>query len=457
MLLRALVALLLAACLAPGQELPPEVQGILGLAYASPPEFAADALLRLAGSEKVRGSRQKLALLEQAFQLAFSAHFPIKRVDISAAPETREQFQGRAYELNLDAVSLQCRAVKAILPLDKRKARDLFGQIVLRLEPLSCEDALVWDVAEYYATLKEVARTSFTDEEKARKDHLRFLRFHLESITSPLQLAPAMRVLNEYKLWRDDYAHLVLALTRTLERMNADPRSLAASFVPRTGMTGEFGILYSYCRAIGLADPDLLAAYRGFLVRHFAGQVLCENTQIMLGQGPIFNSMAKNFGSQLPPISQEENSPERLEGAPKTVPYWQSANARSLRVAPQRIGSEDHPPEWRQYLAESDAVLDAWKPTDEPAEADYFHQKATVYTGLLRLLPRGPERDDVLERCVRFVAGSSVRRQSPPEWFLHARELFAGKDTLPQVLELIARSGDPSLALYAALKRAALF
>ncbi len=51
---------------------------IADLAAAAPPEFAADALLRIVESGKLADKNARRELVEQAFQLAASAKFPVR-------------------------------------------------------------------------------------------------------------------------------------------------------------------------------------------------------------------------------------------------------------------------------------------------------------------------------------------------------------------------------------------
>jgi hypothetical protein len=82
---------------APRPKLPPEVQVAVGLAYASPPEIAADAFLRLAASDHVAGREAKIQILEQAFTLAGEARNKIRERQIAGLPgDTRSGMTDRA-------------------------------------------------------------------------------------------------------------------------------------------------------------------------------------------------------------------------------------------------------------------------------------------------------------------------------------------------------------------------
>jgi hypothetical protein len=64
-----------------------------------------------------------------------------------------------------------------MLFLDAGRARAMFGQISPRLPltALSCQDAMVYDVPDFYAVAGEVALKAFGSEEVAQGARARFL------------------------------------------------------------------------------------------------------------------------------------------------------------------------------------------------------------------------------------------------------------------------------------------
>ncbi len=180
---------LLIACLAGAGAAP--AQSIADLALASPPEFAADGLLRLLESAAVTDPKASAAMAQQAFDLASSAQF---RVQLTALPnlpaDTREGSLARAYALKLDALSLQSRAIVAMAAIHPAQAREMFRSMAKpELPPLACGDALEFDVAAPYRALA-VVLTGFTAKERAREDHVSFLFESISQIHSSAQLAP---------------------------------------------------------------------------------------------------------------------------------------------------------------------------------------------------------------------------------------------------------------------------
>jgi hypothetical protein len=102
----------------------------------------------------------KRQTLEDAFHLAAGAQQPYALRNWMGTPAN---LFDKAYAQGLDACTLQCRAVDALLPLDYKRARELFSEMQApRIAPLTCSDALVANVSIFYATLGEVASRAFS-------------------------------------------------------------------------------------------------------------------------------------------------------------------------------------------------------------------------------------------------------------------------------------------------------
>src|ERR1700733_7616543 len=206
-------------------------RAIADLAGGAPPEFAADALLRLVESGKLADQNARRALVEQAFQLAASAKFQVRMEGLSGTTtDTASGSLNQAYGLKLDVLSLQSRAVRDMLPLDPSKARDLFGQMVKpTLAPLSCDDALVYEPSEFYRALSAVVNGGFAPKEKAKEEHINLLLESLSQTTSPSQLAPLARAVENTGVTAVQQQILWVRFNGLLESMQPDARSFSAS------------------------------------------------------------------------------------------------------------------------------------------------------------------------------------------------------------------------------------
>ncbi len=81
-----------------------------------------------------------------------------------------------------------------------------------------------------------------------------------------------------------------------------------------------------------------------------------------------------------------------------------------------------------------------------------------VYEALVELIPPGPQRDKALQAYLDFIGNSNLQQQSPVEWFVHAHSMLErvrntsnGEPT--KVLDTFQASGNPVLALYAAIQK----
>lgn len=176
----AALAVAAAGAVARGQDRLPRDPGIEMLVAdtdAMPPEFAADALIRLSGSPKITRAAWRREILDEAFLRAYGAQDPYRRSATQPMPpDSRQGAQLLASDTSLTRVSLQVRATQLMTFVDPARARELFEWIELNLEPGVCEDPLVPAVDEYDTALSLIARTSFGTN---RGDALRFLELYL--------------------------------------------------------------------------------------------------------------------------------------------------------------------------------------------------------------------------------------------------------------------------------------
>lgn len=183
-------------------KLPEPFRTISDLAAAAPPEFAADALLGMVESGKLVDKNSRRVMIEQAFQSAASAKFPVRMQGLpGTTTDTSSGSLSQAYDLKLDVLSLQSRAVRDMLPLDPAKARDLFSQIVKpTLAPLTCDDALIYEPSEYYVALTAVVNGAFTAKEKAKDEHFNLLLDAVGLTASLSEITPLASVIQSASL-----------------------------------------------------------------------------------------------------------------------------------------------------------------------------------------------------------------------------------------------------------------
>ncbi len=448
--------------------LPPEAEAIIADARIAPPEFAAEALIRVAQSAKVADAESKRELLEEAFRLAAGAQQPFKRYMVAGDVDTRAGYLSYAFQLDFDTLSLRCRVVRAMLQLDKRRARELLSEISpdLALDTLSCEDALAYDVSALYETAGEVARGAFTVEERRRREHIRLVEPFVVGVRAAAQVGPAAKLIVSLKAAPPDLMLLVQELAGALKSVPEDSRSFAASLF-REDFMRQLNDLAKECDAKGVGKDALLEAYRAFLVEHFGGAQCADNRQdLRKTTNPKFLP-AVNAPFAKNPISAEQVQPRRVEGAARTYEYWKTGAARKFLLGIKRLrfgdkqesltAEEKETTEWRGGLSDFLRELSDWDGLSERSKMDYINQKSVLFMGLLELdLPR-ETRDAVLENFVAFLREPDLQRESRIEWFWHVRWLLnwtrsEKKGASKVLLGAFGNSDVVALRLYAALE-----
>src|SRR5205823_3016046 len=119
-----------------------------------------------------------------------------------------------AYELEMDTLSLQWRSLKALYKADPARARELFSQIPPpRLEPLTCNDALTYDVSPFYEALAAMSKDQPVD----------YVEPYVRRISSPVQIGPAIQLILQRKASPHDLERLATAFTLALGQVEHDP------------------------------------------------------------------------------------------------------------------------------------------------------------------------------------------------------------------------------------------
>ena len=209
-------------------KLPPDLDRIVELSNATPPEFAADALLRVATVTKV-DKRLRIELIDRAFHLAPGAQLHTSLIAAATFADTGAAMIAAASKLNLDALSLQPRAVRDMLQLDKHAARELFLEIVQPAAVVACDQPQP-DTSSLYDVLAAVANTTFTDQERKKEEHLNLVMSYMSRAASQSQLPPLQQMIAMLNLTREQRD----ILTTQFEGLRQSVAS-AACPPPKTG------------------------------------------------------------------------------------------------------------------------------------------------------------------------------------------------------------------------------
>jgi hypothetical protein len=426
---------------------PEPVRKLMDLALANPPEMAADAFIRLA---PYAGSRDgTVDLLERATEISRAAvhPYPAGGGVFYLDPESREGRLQAALASGLTRHALEVRAIRALLKLDPRSGTQAFLRMQPpRFPPLQCKDSLIWRPGEYYDLVREVFEDGFTSNEKRDGKHVAMLEDQLRSLASPFQLDPITRLLVNARVDETQFERLVAVYATALRALTPDDRSFTSG--TRHGFTQAIYDLMARCRKSGLSSAPVLDAYRTYLERGLTGN-RCADSAEDKGEGAVLSNMltlltAELKRSDLSPLDLSERRPHIVNERATVHKFWSSPAGRKLH---ERVSSLERHPEktgeqWEAAVREFLGDFAQWhKDTREPA-IDTFHQRALIYTKLLRILPSGTLRTGVIAEYVAFLAGSPIQRESPPEWYMYSWDLRSLAGT-----EEIRRSGHPGLLL----------
>ena len=419
---------------------PPIFADLADRARAQPAEFAADALLRIAGAPKLTDVTWKREVLEDAFHLAASAQQPFARRNWTGSPVSPLD---KAYAQGLDTCTLQCKAVHGMLAIDYKKARELFGEIPAPQIPrLSCDDALVYDVSIFYATVGEVAARAFSAKEVAEEEPFHLLQRYAADVTSPAQAAPIARMLVGASLKPAQFEALVDSFAGALQQLSGDDRSFSAT-IPGDA-DGAIAGLQAECARRKINAQPLLEAWRAYMARQFSGARCAD-------------SIARGPNGDVKPASVDGKA--RLAAPCESLQCQQLATqSTSLVRAPNGYGltpEQKSTTEWGAKLRQYLAALADWKEDDDPV--DYFQYKSRFYGDLFYVAPNGPERDLLLSTLLAWLQRSGYQRDHRAEWFYPVNTLiihaFADPVGMKTTIRELRRSSDPVIALYAQLEQ----
>ncbi len=433
----------------------PDLTRIVDLAQGTAGEFAAQALLRVAGSPGLRDKIWKAELLEQAFQNASAARNPIKKHIMGGLAPTgsRAAMASQAAALGLDRLTLQTEVVKAMLTVNPKRARELFLTIQQPVPArLHCEDALLDDPSSYFSTASSVV------------DSALFLNERIQNISSAVEVAPVARmlarVIGARKATQAQLKLMISSFAAALQRIDGDDRSFSSSLpaiAQDVPALAEFGILAE--------------AYRQFLVKNLTGsrcsESVSENWQKESAAAGVslFNTkMSAGGSSNLAAIQMEELKPAKVEGkAIFDSPFAASEMTKmrdglmSLLFGKGQVTlteQEKNTNEWREQFAGQLKEIEGIKLASGESEAAFFFRKGSALHAVLVAAPPGAQRDQVLAQYIAFLRTSNFQQESLTEWFSQVESLVnlsraMNESEHKKLLDALENSGHAVLALYA--------
>lgn len=455
----------------------PEIVKLIDELRVTPPEFAADSMIKLSAHPEIDNA-WKVEILEEAFRIAFQAQHPYRMKYLGKFHvDTRTGYKSMAFDLKMDRLSLQLSAIRNLIGLNPAKARSLWGEMLKpKLAPLRCEDTLVYDISDYYETMAAMAQKAFTPEEVKAGEPIRFVDSHIVNIASPTEIIPAAIAIKEIKPTPQQLNALVETYSRALENVAKDDRAL---WFNSDNLSLAALALAGECLRRGVPADFLLVRFRDYLAGQLSAPRCADN--LVSGGKPVgapkfvsdLNTALTIF-EYIPKLTGDEFRPRRIGGQAVFYPYWETPRAKSLfqKIKVLRFGPAERqsantrsnkPPstlpievrrstEWQYQLSDFLREMAEWKPEHEKSEADYFHQKCNLFNGLIELSPNNTMRLKMIADYLIFLERNRFARESFIEWFHHVSDLLRrvrvmGKEERELVLDSLRDSNDHALQL----------
>jgi hypothetical protein len=443
-----------------------KIENLILLANAAPPEVAADLLLTVVATQTALTKVRRQELIEEAFRFAGNAREPVKRKSWSPIVDTRSGLKHAAFELELDKLSLQTKAVMQMMALDKTRARAMFADITLpKLPELTCEDSLSYDVESYYHTAVAVSENCFNENERKAEAHIQFLSERLGNIKAVPHVAAAAKALIEAKVSADEFTLLVNTFVDVLGHLSTEARSFAFAI-------GTDRLIFSLSRLVQKLKEqdrptvDLSRAIRSFLVKQFSGEV-CIDAPWLEGRAVKLPDQLKYLNGEFAqPIVTDDIRPLSFGAAAKDRQFWTMPREKQLLMLAKdlRFGgtetqltlAERQTDEWRKKLNDYLDVIDQWQPESEVSAEDYFQEKCILYSVLVELCPDDAQRDVVLRAYAAYLREQNREYKGRIEWILPVKHyLFRLREKTTaetqKSLDPWLTSNDAALRAYAEL------
>src|SRR5262245_42228829 len=333
--------LLLVACYqAAAQDVVPkrpvEIEALADRARALPPEFSADLHLKLAASPLIADVKWKRALIEEAFVNGARAPLPYRQRG-DAFADSRPSREVESHDL--EALTLQTRAVDAMLAFDPPRALELYQRITPPVLPsVPCTGIVTPNVAAWYETAARVFDRGFTAKQREKGDDMHLLRQRIGSMHSPSQVVPALR--------------LILAAARPCEQRTGLVTRSAATRDRLSGTDREYGPSENVLVPAALPQwhdtPLFVPVMRAYIVRQVSGPRCRDrlDSKELPASVRQFNTLVSRLDparDQYRPISAEEVKPLRDDGTYTPHVFWRSTRAKEVLNGLKSLNFGDTP------------------------------------------------------------------------------------------------------------------
>jgi len=440
-------------------------------------EIAADALIRVVETNKIISTQRKVELLEEAFRRASDTQHPV-RLGYAGPIETRSGMLSEALDLELDKLSLQSRVAKAMLVLDKKRAREMFNEIPpkLSLTPVGCKEGFIFhNVDKFYETLSVVLANGFTEKEKKQNAHIFYALPYIEGITSPAQVVPIIKTILSLRPNQIQLSILAGSFTRSLKNVVSDDHSFRQSMSSNKTASQIINLRKAY-NDRQLPDQELLDVFRAYLLKQLSG-TRCSDGLKLNNESPLASKYSlPNYVEFVnanlltgKPITAEQIEPFKIENAERSPEYNPDSGEenRLEKYRKLRFPNQDkevseieiEQDEWQVGFSQLLNDVVAWTPNNILAEQDYFHQKCAFFQLLLEIAPKDKLelRVNAFNQYLSFVSNSPMQRENRAEWLMQAQRLLSliiaarGEEKI-KMQRALEDTNNTTLVLYLKLK-----
>ncbi|MBE0658979.1 MAG: hypothetical protein IH602_14900 [Bryobacteraceae bacterium] len=397
---------------------PPEDprQSIMDRAAAVPPEVAAELYIKLADSGYPLDKKKRLEMLEDAWRMAGLAKMEMPPKMAVNGMNTDTDAGRILGSPRLDKLTLRVRAIRAMLPLDRKTAMERLEEMPVPAPPRApCESALTGAPDPYFELLRDLGAADR-------------LMLDLRALTVPEQLAPAIKaVLNIRRMDKDLRDLMVVAWAGSLKGMNGSFRSYYSS---RDELNREFSGLTKHIDLFIPSFPKVPEAIAEYDARHWAGEVCADRAKDpqaakaeKIGPGPKNPSYWSNPAAAKVMAEMKAlrfGTPEQQAEYNKR-PRMANGMAHFLPIEMRKTS------EWETAMRKYLYSLEEWKKDDNETDRSWFHQRAMSYSAVLAIVPDGPMRQGVVQSYITFLNGAAMKQESPAEWLLAFDYLREGR------------------------------
>ena len=420
----------------PTPERAREIVALLNDARLAAPELGVDTFLKVVESKKVTEPVWRREILEEALRMTDDVKYPIRRkstyIVLGGVVDTVAGYMTYAYDQNLDAFSLKGRIAKDWLTEDKMRARQIIFQINgdLKLKPLTCGEAMVYEPTELYTSVGAVAKAVFSPTEVAEGVRGLFVLPWIENMQSPSQIAPVMEMLSALQSPPAERQMLVNALERAMSRSFNDDRAFTQVITRDGYRVGSF-ISNSPDRT------DLSAALHELVKKNAGGTRCIESKPPKKGELPLPLMDINTLFPEEQRFSAEDFESAEYSGSIKDKLYIDLESykrishlyktARETKNLSENKNDKTAQLEWQLKITELLYALDSWKASPDETEAEVFNQKAVFYEGVVFEVTDTELKKVVIRAFMRCLDRSPMQKESFIEWLFYQRR-FASKN-----------------------------